>query len=290
MSAKVMGLVFEADLPRAEKFILLALADHAKEDGSDVYPSVARIQWKTGYSERQIRSLIDSLERMGILQIVHPGGSGPADVRKYKIVISKIPMMVDFHTWKESKGAAIAPLNPDARVQFSQPKGAVSDEKGCNLEHKKGAAIAPEPRTITVLNPHGSQREENQTKDQNLIDLSPEDSGRALADLLGVAGYAKMAAMDAIGTYKRRKPDARYVDIPVIIRDMWKKYQQKPIRSKMSLKSFLNELGTFVDAESEPQQAVLIPPQKGMTPSVDDFLKAQEERRNKARAERLVQQ
>lgn len=153
MSAKVMGLVFESDLPRAEKFILLALADHAKEDGSDVYPSVARIGWKTGYSERQIRTIIDSLEKMGILKVVHPGGSGPADVRKYRIVLGAIPMLMDFTAWKESKGAKIAPIQKATRVQFSPDKGAVSIEKGCNFEQNKGAAIAPEPRTITKEQP-----------------------------------------------------------------------------------------------------------------------------------------
>jgi hypothetical protein len=143
MSAKVMGLALEADLPRPEKFILLALADHSKEDGSDVYPSVARIEWKTGYSERQVRSIIDRLESRGILQIVHHGGSGPADVRKYRIILPKIPQLPDFQTWK---GAKTAPM---VRVQSETEKGAISDRKGCNLEQNKGAKTAPESITRT---------------------------------------------------------------------------------------------------------------------------------------------
>lgn len=251
MSAKVMGLVFEADLPRAEKFILLALADHAKEDGSDVYPSVARIEWKTGYSERQIRTLIDNLEKMGILRVVHPGGSGPADVRKYKIVLASIPMLPEFSSWKESKGAKTAPLDQSPRVQSLQHKGAISDEKGCNFEQKKGAAIAPEPRTITVLEPpvEATAQKTAPSAEEN-YDIDASQSGQALADLLGVSGPAKFASFDAVRTVKRRRPEMRWCDIPFFVQSLWREYDALAIRGKVSQKSFLNEIGRFVESDN----------------------------------------
>ena len=51
MSVKVMGWVWDQDLPRDEKFILLAYADHANHEGYNVYPAVATVAKKTGYSE-----------------------------------------------------------------------------------------------------------------------------------------------------------------------------------------------------------------------------------------------
>jgi hypothetical protein len=67
MSVKVMAQVWELDLPHAEKFVLLAMADHADHDGGNVYPSVLTVARKTGYSERQVQRVIDSLEARGLL-------------------------------------------------------------------------------------------------------------------------------------------------------------------------------------------------------------------------------
>ena len=40
MSVKIMGLVWDSCLPRDEKFVALAYADHASHDGSGIFPSV----------------------------------------------------------------------------------------------------------------------------------------------------------------------------------------------------------------------------------------------------------
>jgi hypothetical protein len=50
MSVKAMAQVWEADLLRDEKFILLALADHAGHEGKNICPSLRQIAWRTGSS------------------------------------------------------------------------------------------------------------------------------------------------------------------------------------------------------------------------------------------------
>lgn len=70
MSAKQMGLVWEHEFNRAEQAVMLALADHADHDGSSIHPSISRISWKTGYSERHIRRTMSDLRERGILVIV----------------------------------------------------------------------------------------------------------------------------------------------------------------------------------------------------------------------------
>jgi hypothetical protein len=48
-----MAAVFEADTGSAiNKVVLLALADHAADDGTSIYPSVATISRKSDLSER----------------------------------------------------------------------------------------------------------------------------------------------------------------------------------------------------------------------------------------------
>lgn len=65
-----MSIVWTLDLPRHILFFLLTLADHASDDGSNIYPSIRYLSWKTGYSERQIQRLIKILVKDGILKII----------------------------------------------------------------------------------------------------------------------------------------------------------------------------------------------------------------------------
>lgn len=86
MSWKISGLVWELDLTHSQQSVLLAMADHAEHDGSKVFPSVARIAWKTSYSERQVRRVMSKLRGLKILVIVKEANRYRP--REYKIDIS----------------------------------------------------------------------------------------------------------------------------------------------------------------------------------------------------------
>lgn len=62
-----MGSVYEIELAHPQQAVLVAMADHAQDDGTDVYPSIARLAWKTGYSDRQIKRIIKDLLGVGVL-------------------------------------------------------------------------------------------------------------------------------------------------------------------------------------------------------------------------------
>ncbi len=72
MSDRTKGMVWEMDLPHAEKWVLLAMADHADHDGGNIYPGMQLIAWKTDYSERHVKRIVASLMRKGILQLSDP--------------------------------------------------------------------------------------------------------------------------------------------------------------------------------------------------------------------------
>ena len=58
MSAKIIGWVWDANITdKTEKYVLSAYADHADENGGSIYPSVSLIAWKTGHSERYVRTI-----------------------------------------------------------------------------------------------------------------------------------------------------------------------------------------------------------------------------------------
>ena len=67
MSVKQMALVWEHEFPHNKQSIMLALTDHANDQGQNIFPSVARIAWKTGYSKRQVSRIIRSLTEDKVL-------------------------------------------------------------------------------------------------------------------------------------------------------------------------------------------------------------------------------
>lgn len=93
MSVKVMGAVWDSALPRDEKFVALSYADHASHDGTNVYPSVGRMAWKTGYTTRSIQIITKKLVDRGVLV---PDGIGPGGVNKYYFSVDALPVRDDF--------------------------------------------------------------------------------------------------------------------------------------------------------------------------------------------------
>jgi len=70
MSGKIMGKVWDLDLPHNQLLVLLSLADHADHEGKNVFPSLGLTSWKTGYSEQQVRRVLRDLEKAKILLVV----------------------------------------------------------------------------------------------------------------------------------------------------------------------------------------------------------------------------
>ncbi|NCP86768.1 MAG: hypothetical protein CO094_11270 [Anaerolineae bacterium CG_4_9_14_3_um_filter_57_17] len=88
MSGLVMGLVWNLPVTdvfrRAEKYILLAYADHADHNGKNVFPSVDLICRKTGYAERAVQASTSSLVENGFLI---SDGQGPYGTNRYRIPV-----------------------------------------------------------------------------------------------------------------------------------------------------------------------------------------------------------
>lgn len=107
MSVRQMALAWELDLPKPEKFLLLALADHADHDGQGARPSVARLAWKTGDSRRTVQRLLRSLEARGLIEVERMGGGlrpGIGDGRAGRATTYRLHL---------HKGAKLAPLHLD---------------------------------------------------------------------------------------------------------------------------------------------------------------------------------
>lgn len=99
MSVKVMAAVFECNMPELKtdkgatvsdsscKFVLLALADHASEDGEGCYPGVRRICKKTNLSTQTVVNALNALRHNGFTQLE---GQSKRKTFNYTILTSRI--------------------------------------------------------------------------------------------------------------------------------------------------------------------------------------------------------
>lgn len=150
MSIKKMVEVWEIELDHPEQSVMLTLADHADDDGSKVFPSVARIAWRTGYGVRQVQRILKRLrDDLHLIQLVQKGG-GRGKPSEYKLTLENGDKKTPFNEW--------------ARQQ-----------KGDTAMSKKGdTAMTPEPSLTTRkdITPkgvlaHGPSTNSNGTKENN---------------------------------------------------------------------------------------------------------------------------
>ena len=69
-----MSQVWDIDLPTSEKMVLLVIADHADDEGTNSWPSMATIARKASISSRQAQRLIKSLSDAGLLSVEDQAG------------------------------------------------------------------------------------------------------------------------------------------------------------------------------------------------------------------------
>jgi DnaD/phage-associated family protein len=93
MSIYAMTLVFQSGLEKSQKAIALSYADHAHDDGSHIYPSVAYTAWKTGYSERSVQRITKDLVKN---KIIIPDGKGEKGTNRYKMIFENLPQREPF--------------------------------------------------------------------------------------------------------------------------------------------------------------------------------------------------
>lgn len=129
MSVKVMTAVFER-YPNGggEMLLALALADHASDDGTRVFPSIKALAEKTRQSERSVQYQLRRMQETGWLILVSSGNGGRSMSSEYRISLDWI------------KGAEIAPFKNGA---IDDQKGANDGTKGCNPQQERVQPVAP---------------------------------------------------------------------------------------------------------------------------------------------------
>lgn len=78
MSIKLISKAWDLDLPTSEKFVLVALADNASDEGI-CWPSVRRVARKVAMHPRAVIRIIDRLEAQGLVVTEEKGGGRKAN-------------------------------------------------------------------------------------------------------------------------------------------------------------------------------------------------------------------
>lgn len=136
--------------------LALALADHASDDGTRVFPKIEALAEKTRQSVRSVQYQLRAMQESGWLIQVSHGNGGRSMSTEYRIS----------HDW--IKGAEIAPIEKGAN---DDGNGANDDTKGCNPQQKTVQRCAPaNNRHRTIKQPSVN----HQAQALGLIDVSDE--------------------------------------------------------------------------------------------------------------------
>lgn len=138
MSVRVSTYVWQIKLAPSQKLVMLALADHCHDDGSEARPSQPTIIAKTGLSEQSVRRALTSLLREGYIQLDRPASQHRANC--YVILVPD-----GFATLR---GAKVEPLAP--RGAKSESRGAKSTPPEVPPRHPNHKEPSLEPTALSV--------------------------------------------------------------------------------------------------------------------------------------------
>ena len=136
MSIRQILQVWEHEFSHPHQAVMLALADHAHEDGTGIRPSIKRIAWKTGYSERSVQNSMAQLRQLGVLVIAVPATHNTPNEYRFDWSVATPKLSLDeFMTQKKGqkgRGAKTAPLLETSKGEGE--RGAVAVQEGCNSD------------------------------------------------------------------------------------------------------------------------------------------------------------
>lgn len=139
MSWEMVGLVLQADLPPGHKLVMLGIANHTNPEGKGCWAANERLEFYSGYKERQVQRIIQSLEESGYIK---RDGVSEYGTNIWDIQVDKLPMMPPFKVWREQKRQAEkAKKNPTPSTQDAPPPVHMVNQGGVKMTPGGGGVI-----------------------------------------------------------------------------------------------------------------------------------------------------
>jgi hypothetical protein len=201
MSVKIMNMVWDMEMDKDEKLVLLAYADCADNNGGSIYPAVSTIAKKTGYSQRSIQRHTRSLEKHGWL--VSDGyGAGRNKTNRWHIPVVEgvllspftemnsatvmTPLETEKVTSVQEKAPSMTLKGDTIMASFETEKVTPVQERVTSLQEKvpsmtlKGDTVMSPESSLTVINPSINARE---LASQEIEEITQKEKSRELAEL-----------------------------------------------------------------------------------------------------------
>jgi hypothetical protein len=200
MSVKVSSWVWhEAPVTdRSELLVLLALADHASDDGGSAYPSVNTLAAKARLSRRAV---FDALARLKASGLIVPDGTGPRGTVAYRVCMGVQSLHHPVHRLHGADAASVRPATPG---------GADSGTQGVRQ-------AAPEPSFEPSDEPSFSSGARVDAHEGGGQGQTPSEEERMAAWAGTVAEYLQRS-VDGLSTTERCKP-ASAVEVLRLLRE-----------------------------------------------------------------------
>lgn len=120
MSIDQMNLVWKLELPPNKFILLMALADIANDEGGNLYPSIERLVWKTGYGKQQVMRLLKALQADRLV-IKLRTGVGTGKTNHYQLTLENGVKKSPFE--RSSNGVKLSLLNESNSDSTESPLG-----------------------------------------------------------------------------------------------------------------------------------------------------------------------
>lgn len=213
MSMKLMVRVMEEiEVTRPQQLVLLAMAENARDDGTQCYPSVDLIAWKAGYKPRAVSDILRELRDAGIIELVRPA----ADHRptEYALHLDRAPRKPAFEEWIATHGryrerrkrdaSRTGPrLEPAELARENAPREedrhAISRDTACNLtsygmqSHVPNPELARENAPEPVIEPVKNQSE---NRERSRATRRARSTSTPLPDDFMVTNHMRAKAVD----------------------------------------------------------------------------------------------
>ena len=152
-----MAKVFELKIPSTDKLVLLAMADHARDDGTGCYPSVGTLARKTSQTTRGVQKIMRRLESAGL--IVASRISRGYHTTEYRLTLEhpeprSLFSVAQYREHDSSKPRTSGSRTPNVVMKYPEqgspePSGTVR-EPSAKLETQKHAKIPFPDRNIAI--------------------------------------------------------------------------------------------------------------------------------------------
>lgn len=169
---KPTGRVWEAEIPPNLKLVLLAIVDHADDEGRNSYPSQETLAQKTGYSVRQVKRIIAELRSLGLLDVACASLPERATMRQpnvYRVVFGDLQTSA-LVTCKDQPEAPLDDTPPRGHpcppkyVLTTYQNGMGKNEKSTDGKLRAGLAARPGGNVILGRDPEAVEVAQLPTK------------------------------------------------------------------------------------------------------------------------------